>query len=90
MKIEKNFRKDFDNRIKQLCEDFCDQADERKFFNFWEHVELHHGVIWNMFVRTDKRVLFLTGLKIVYILTFELPTFTKIALQRTLVTVHNP
>ena len=34
MKIEKNFRKDFDNRIKQLCEDFCDQADERKFFNF--------------------------------------------------------
>jgi len=29
MKIEKNFRKDFDNRIKQLCEDFCDQADER-------------------------------------------------------------
>ena len=32
MKIEKNFRKDFDNRIKQLCEDFCDQADERKFF----------------------------------------------------------
>ena len=32
MKIEKSFRKDFDNRIKQLCEDFCDQADERKFF----------------------------------------------------------
>ena len=32
MKIEKNFRKDFDNRIKQLCEDFCDQADERKLF----------------------------------------------------------
>merc|ERR1711935_643821 len=31
MKIEKNFRKDFDNRIKQLCEDFCDQAEEREY-----------------------------------------------------------
>ena len=31
MKIEKNYRKDFDNRIKQLCEDYCDQAEERKF-----------------------------------------------------------
>ena len=30
MKFEKNYRKDFDNRIKQLCEDFCDQSDERK------------------------------------------------------------
>ena len=36
MKIEKNFRKDFDNRIKQLCEDFCDQADERKCFQFYK------------------------------------------------------
>ena len=30
MKIEKNYRKDFDNRIKQLCEDYCDQAEESK------------------------------------------------------------
>ena len=45
MKIEKSFRKDFDNRIKQLCEDFCDQADERKFFYFCEHVKLHHGPV---------------------------------------------
>ena len=31
MKIEKNFHKDFDNRIKQLCEDFCDQAEESEY-----------------------------------------------------------
>ena len=37
MKIEKNYRKDFDNRIKQLCEDYCDQAEESKiqFFLLW-------------------------------------------------------
>ena len=35
MKIEKNYRKDFDNRIKQLCEDYCDQAEESKFQLFF-------------------------------------------------------
>ena len=33
MKIEKNFHKDFDNRIKQLCEDFCDQAEESGYYD---------------------------------------------------------
>lgn len=37
MKIEKNFHKDFDNRIKQLCEDFCDQAEESEYWLCFEH-----------------------------------------------------
>ena len=53
MKIEKNFRKDFDNRIKQLCEDFCDQADERKFLIRCIHYFAYSLVYLGITVVTD-------------------------------------
>ena len=34
-RIQKNSRKDFDERIQRLCEDFCDQADESKRGRFF-------------------------------------------------------
>ena len=60
MKIEKNFRKDFDNRIKQLCEDFCDQADERKFLTVWLSQD-EAGPKWAVFYGSPEVVLNKSG-----------------------------